>query len=81
MFFFFVCVCVFCEMSFKKENYRREPGGVQLFLLTAVLNQPLRKKKKVNSLTLSYLSMNFVFQEKCCGYFDIFLPVFRSPTL
>ena len=39
MFFFF-----FGEMSFKKENYRREPGGgVQLFLLTAVLNL-----KKVN---------------------------------
>ena len=63
---FFLCVCVFCEMSFKKENYRREPGGVQFFLLTAVLNQPLRKKKKKkgNSLTPSYLSMNFVFQEK-----------------
>ena len=29
----------------------------------------------------SLMSMNFVFQEKCCGYFDIFLPVFRSPTL
>ena len=25
--------------------------------------------------------MNFVFQEKCCGYFVISLSVFRSPTL
>ena len=43
MFFFF-----FGEMSFKKENYRREPGGggVQLFLLNGVLNKPFRKKKK-----------------------------------
>ena len=25
--------------------------------------------------------MNFVFQEKCCGYFVISLSAFRSPTL
>ena len=61
--FFFVCVCFVKCLLKRRITEESRGGGVQLFLLTAVLNQPLRKKK-VNSLTPSYLSMNFVFQEK-----------------
>ena len=52
-------------------------GGFEVlfFQLSTVLSQP--REKKVYSL----MSMSFVFQEKCCGYFVIFLSVFRSPTL